>query len=62
VAAGIGSRGETPFLHALASNTTAIRLYEHLGFALRREMEFVAVRVPDRVQASPVRASRAQAS
>jgi ribosomal protein S18 acetylase RimI-like enzyme len=49
VAAGIRGRGETPFLHALASNTTAIRLYEHLGFALRREIEFVAVRVPDRV-------------
>jgi ribosomal protein S18 acetylase RimI-like enzyme len=54
VAAGIRSRGETPFLHTLARNTTAIHLYEHLGFALRREMEFAAVRVPQ--AGSPVQA------
>ena len=28
-------RGETPFLHAYASNVAAIRLYEALGFVLR---------------------------
>ncbi|WP_371483795.1 GNAT family N-acetyltransferase [Kitasatospora sp. NBC_00315] len=46
VAAGIRARGETPFLHAAASNTNAIRLYESLGFRLRREVAFLAVRVP----------------
>jgi ribosomal protein S18 acetylase RimI-like enzyme len=35
VAAGIRERGETPFLHVLASNTNAIRLYEAMGFRLR---------------------------
>ncbi|HWT38098.1 MAG TPA: GNAT family N-acetyltransferase [Paraburkholderia sp.] len=32
----IGQRGETPFLHVLSHNTTAIGLYERLGFELRR--------------------------
>ena len=31
-------RGETAFLHAYASNTGAIALYEGLGFVLRREV------------------------
>jgi predicted GNAT family acetyltransferase len=35
VAAGIRARDEVPFLHVLASNVDAIRLYEHLGFRLR---------------------------
>jgi ribosomal protein S18 acetylase RimI-like enzyme len=46
VAAGIRTRGETPFLHAAASNSKAIRLYESLGFRLRRKATFVAFRVP----------------
>ena len=46
VAAGIRARGETPFLHAAATNTPAIRLYLALGFELRREPQFVSVRVP----------------
>jgi ribosomal protein S18 acetylase RimI-like enzyme len=47
VAHGIRQRGETPFLHAAAGNTTAIRLYEELGFRLRQTVTFGAVRVPD---------------
>lgn len=47
VAAGIRERGETPFLHASAANVTAIRLYESLGFRLRRTSEFGAVRIPE---------------
>ena len=47
VAAGIRARGETPFMHAAASNTGAIRLYESLGFRLRRTATFLAVRVPE---------------
>lgn len=46
VAAGIAARGETPFLHAAASNTNAIRLYERLGFRLRRPSTFLALTVP----------------
>ncbi len=46
VAAGIRERGETPMMHAAASNTSAIRLYLSLGFALRSRPDFVAVRVP----------------
>lgn len=38
VAARILARGETPFLHAYASNTGAIGLYEALGFTFRCEL------------------------
>jgi len=40
VAHGIRERGETPFLH------TGIRLYEALGFRLRRRTAFLGARVP----------------
>ena len=52
VAAGIRARGETPFLHAAAHNTNAIRLYETLGFRLRQRPDFTVVRVPDEVPAT----------
>jgi ribosomal protein S18 acetylase RimI-like enzyme len=44
VAAGIAARGDIPFLHAIATNTTAIRLYEELGFAHRRDILFWVLR------------------
>ena len=47
VAAGIRRRGETPMMHAAASNTNAIRLYESLGFALRRTLTFDVYRAPE---------------
>lgn len=47
VAAGIAARGDTPFLHAIAANTTAIRLYEELGFAYRRDILFPLLRRAD---------------
>jgi len=50
VAARIRARGEEAFLHAAASNTNAIRLYEALGFTLRTTCDFAAVR--------PITASR----
>ena len=50
LAAGISARGETPFLHAVATNVNAIRLYEELGFRLRKSTVFSATRVP---QAQP---------
>jgi len=52
VAAGIRERGDEPFLHAAASNTGAIRLYEHLGFTLSRELVFAAHTVPERAQSA----------
>lgn len=45
IAAGIVARGETPFLHVAVANP-AIRLYERMGFVVRREVEVVAVVVP----------------
>lgn len=42
VSAVIKERGETPFLHALESNTNAVRLYESLGFTLRRRTIFAS--------------------
>ncbi len=44
VAAGIRERGESPFLHAAATNVNAIRLYESIGFTHRREIRFLLVR------------------
>jgi ribosomal protein S18 acetylase RimI-like enzyme len=44
VAAGIRDRGETPFLHTSAGNVDAIRLYESIGFALRRRTDFTQYR------------------
>jgi ribosomal protein S18 acetylase RimI-like enzyme len=52
VAAGIRERGDIPFLHAAADNTNAIRLYESIGFTLRRRTRFVLVRTPGGEQAT----------
>ncbi|MFI5685236.1 GNAT family N-acetyltransferase [Streptomyces sp. NPDC051636] len=49
VAHGIRERGELPFLHTGAGNTGAIRLYESLGFRLRRRTAFLAARAPGRL-------------
>jgi ribosomal protein S18 acetylase RimI-like enzyme len=45
---GIRVRGEVPFLHARADNTPAIRLYESLGFTLRKRSVLTSVRTPRR--------------
>lgn len=47
VATQIQNRGETPILHAYASNTAAISLYESLGFVLRCHVT-VTVLAPSR--------------
>ena len=39
----IVARGEVPYLHAYASNTNAIGLYESIGFKLRSEMNVAVV-------------------
>lgn len=46
VAAGIVVRGEIPMLHASVDNTDAIRLYQAMGFAVRRTVRFCAARAP----------------
>jgi ribosomal protein S18 acetylase RimI-like enzyme len=46
VAHGIVERGETPMLHASATNLGAIRLYESLGFAERRRPLFMLLKAP----------------
>ena len=46
VVSGIVARGEVPFLHAAAGNTTAIRLYGTLGFTVRRAVRFSVVEAP----------------
>jgi GNAT superfamily N-acetyltransferase len=44
VSADIRDRDERPFLHAAATNETAIRLYLAMGFELRRTVSFTGVR------------------
>jgi ribosomal protein S18 acetylase RimI-like enzyme len=44
VAGEISARGDAVFLHAYATNTPAIALYERLGFTLRTEMNMRAVK------------------
>lgn len=44
VVLGVRARGETPLLHAAASNVGGIRLYGALGFTQRCEMVFSALR------------------
>lgn len=46
VVAEVLERGNAPFLHAAAENTHAIRLYESMGFTLRREPVFIGLRTP----------------
>jgi ribosomal protein S18 acetylase RimI-like enzyme len=47
VGAGIVARGERPLLHAAASNINAIRLYEDLGFSVRRRIAVEVFRISD---------------
>ena len=46
VIAGIRERGETPFLHVIAENENAIRLYERMGFGVRRELRITVFSPP----------------
>jgi ribosomal protein S18 acetylase RimI-like enzyme len=40
-------RGETPMLHVVSSNVGAIRVYDELGFTLRREQDVIGLRPPE---------------
>lgn len=42
----VRARGETPMMHAAATNENAIRLYRALGFDIRSEVTFFAATVP----------------
>lgn len=44
VAAQIEARGETPMLHSYSVNTSALKLYESLGFRVRRDFVFKFLR------------------
>ena len=43
----IRDRGETPVLHVVEENVTAIRLYEALGFETRLRTEIIGARAPE---------------
>jgi predicted GNAT family acetyltransferase len=43
VASRIAARGDTPYLHAYATNTAAIELYRSLGFAVSRSVNVMAI-------------------
>lgn len=43
VAAWNWQRGDVPFLHVVPENTGAIRVYERLGFRLRRQLQILVV-------------------
>jgi predicted GNAT family acetyltransferase len=45
--APIRARDEVPFLHVEASNATAIRVYERLGFRVSREIAGLRLIAPD---------------
>lgn len=47
VGAAVRARGDVPFLHTAAENVGALRLYEQLGFTLRRTLEFAEFRRHD---------------
>jgi len=46
VAADIRDAGSRPFLHAVGTNVNAIRLYQSIGFTLRRRARFSVARIP----------------
>jgi len=49
---GIQRRGERPFLHVLGTNTSAIRLYQQLGFRARRSATITVI-TPESVPSTP---------
>jgi ribosomal protein S18 acetylase RimI-like enzyme len=55
VAHTIRERGERPFMHAASDNVNAVRLYQSIGFEIRRTVRFSALRSPGvSAQPSPI--------
>jgi predicted GNAT family acetyltransferase len=46
VAREITGSGRTPFLHVRADNESALRVYQRLGFSIRREITFMSALAP----------------
>jgi predicted GNAT family acetyltransferase len=46
VARAVHAGGRVPFLTAFEGNTGAIRVYEQVGFVVRRRLELAVVRPP----------------
>jgi predicted GNAT family acetyltransferase len=46
VAAVVEGRGDTPILHVVATNTSAIRVYDALGFETRAVFDVLVLRAP----------------
>jgi len=46
VATAIRARGDTPILHVLTTNTSAIALYEKLGFTIRTTLDVTVLQAP----------------
>lgn len=42
------AKGSTPFLHVRQDNQNAIKLYRHLGFDIREEMNLYVIKQPDK--------------
>jgi ribosomal protein S18 acetylase RimI-like enzyme len=40
-------RGDTPILHVMSTNVSAIRVYDRLGFTQRREQAVIGLRAPE---------------
>jgi ribosomal protein S18 acetylase RimI-like enzyme len=40
-------RGEVPILHVMTTNLSAIRVYDQLGFTIRREQDVIGLRPPE---------------
>lgn len=47
LSASITAAGDRPFLHVVESNVAALRLYEQLGFTMRRSVIFRGFRIPE---------------
>lgn len=62
IAAAVREHGESPFPHAAAADTGAVRLYGSMGFALRRRPLWLGLRTPGKAWGSRAREDGADAA